>query len=46
MKADLVEGYMNDITLGGTRNDVATDDINIRSEGGAMDLQLNVKGAS
>ena len=34
MKADLVEGYMDDITLGGTRNDVATDVIKIRSEGG------------
>ena len=32
--ADLVEDYMDDITLGGTRNDVATDVIKIRSEGG------------
>ena len=43
MKADLFEGYMDDITLGGTRNDVATDVIKIRSEGGALGLQLNAK---
>ena len=45
MKADLVEGYMDDITraLGATRNDVATDVIKIRSEGGAFGLQLKAK---
>ena len=43
MKADLVVGYMDDITLVGTRNDVATDVIKIRSEGGALGLQLNAK---
>ena len=43
MKTDLVEGYMDDITLGGTRNNVATDVIKIRSEGGALGLQLNAK---
>ena len=41
MKAALVEGYMNDIILGGTRNDVATYVIKIRSEGGTLSLQLN-----
>ena len=43
MKADLVEVYMDDITLGGTRNDVATDVIKIRCEGGELGLQLNAK---
>ena len=43
MKADLVECYMDDIILGGTRNDIATDVIKIRSEGGALGLQLNAK---
>ena len=43
MKADLVEGYMDDIALGETRNDVATDVIKMRSEGGVLGLQLNVK---
>ena len=41
MKADLVEGYMDDITLGGTRNDVASDVTKILSEGGSLGLQLN-----
>ena len=43
MKVDLVEGYMDDITLGGTRNDVATDVIKIRYEGGELGLHLNAK---
>ena len=43
MKSDLTEGYMDDIILGGTRNDVATDVIKIRFEGGALGLQLNAK---
>ena len=41
MKADLAEGYMDDITLCGTRNDVASAVIKIRSAGGALGLQLN-----
>ena len=43
MKADQVEGYMDDITLDRTRNDVATDVVKIRSEVGALGLQLNAK---
>ena len=43
MKADLVEDYMDDITLAGTRNDVATDVVKIRSVSGVLALQLNAK---
>ena len=43
MKADLFEDYMDDITLSGTRNDVASDVTKIRSKDGVLSLQINVK---